>query len=144
MSKKSTERKRYDDGLKREAVQMLLDGYSAPSIASNLGIRNANLIHKWKKKILSESPVTKSLDAEVRELRSVASPNLFIRTTILSIMLWWSRHIGMRLASLHMVKTDAPQHFHTTQQQPYRIFGLWHGGRLASREVCCCLLPPDS
>ena len=73
MRKKSKERKRYDDSLKREAVQMLLDGYSAPSIASNLGISNANLIHKWKQKILSESPVTESLDAEVRELREKLS-----------------------------------------------------------------------
>jgi transposase len=69
MGKKSTSRKRYDDSLKQEAVQMLLDGYSAPSIASNLGISNANLIHKWKKTILSESPAAEALDAEVRELR---------------------------------------------------------------------------
>ncbi len=69
MRKKIKERKRYDDSLKQEAVQMLLDGYSAPSIASNLGISNANLIHKWKKTILSERPAAEALDAEVRELR---------------------------------------------------------------------------
>lgn len=73
MSKKRTERKQYDDSLRREAVQMLLDGYSASSIASNLGISSANLIHKWKKKVLSESPVTESLDSEVRELREKLS-----------------------------------------------------------------------
>ena len=54
MSNQRTERKRYDDNLKQEAVQMLLDGYSASSIASNLGTSSANLIHKWKKKVLSE------------------------------------------------------------------------------------------
>ena len=69
MPKKGTDRRQYDEDLKREAVQMLLDGYSATSLASNLGIRNANLIHKWKKKQLSESPVAESLESEVQNLR---------------------------------------------------------------------------
>jgi transposase len=69
MKKNETERRHYSDDLKREAVQMLVDGYFATSIASNLGIRNANLIHKWKKKELAESPVAETLDTEVRDLR---------------------------------------------------------------------------
>jgi len=69
MKKKRPSRRQYDDDLKQEAVQMLLDGYSATSIASNLGIRNANLIHRWKNKIVSENPAAESLDSEVRELR---------------------------------------------------------------------------
>lgn len=80
MSKKHTkkkaavsERRQYDEELKREAVQMLLDGYSATSIASNLGIRNANLIHKWKQKIIADSPAVESLDSQVRELREQLS-----------------------------------------------------------------------
>ena len=73
MPKKGLDRRHYDDDLKREAVQMVLDGYSATSIASNLGIRNANLIHKWKKKQLSESPVAESLESEVQDLREKLS-----------------------------------------------------------------------
>ena len=73
MKKKETERRQYSDELKREAVQMLLDGYSAPSIASNLGIRSPNLIHKWKQKIVAESPAAESLDSQVRELKEQLS-----------------------------------------------------------------------
>ena len=69
MKKNGVERRQYSDELKREAVQMLLDGYSASSIAANLGIRNVNQIHRWKKKILAENPTASSLDSEVRELR---------------------------------------------------------------------------
>ena len=72
MKKKGMDRRQYDD-LKREAVQMLLDGYSATTIASNLGIRNANLIHKWKKKFVSESLAAESLESLVRELREKLS-----------------------------------------------------------------------
>ena len=73
MRKKKTERKRYSEDSKREAVQMLLDGYSAPSIASNLGISSPTLLHKWKKSFLLESPAAESLDAQVRELREKLS-----------------------------------------------------------------------
>ena len=44
MSKQKTERRQYSEDLKREAVQMLLEGYSASSIAKNLGMAGANHI----------------------------------------------------------------------------------------------------
>ena len=65
MRKKKTERKRYSEDLKREAVQMLLDGYSASAIASNLWISSPTLLHKWKKSFLLENPAAESLDAQV-------------------------------------------------------------------------------
>jgi len=69
MPRKKIERNQYADDLKREAVRMLLEGYSASSIASNLGIRNPNMIHRWKKKFVTESPEAESLEAQVRQLR---------------------------------------------------------------------------
>jgi transposase len=45
-AKKSEVRRRYDDELKAEAVQMLLDGHSAQSIADNLGINSPGLIYR--------------------------------------------------------------------------------------------------
>ena len=69
MSRKKATRKQYSDELKREAVQMLLDGYSASSVASNLGISSPNLLHKWRKAFVAESPAAESLDAQVRELQ---------------------------------------------------------------------------
>jgi transposase len=73
MAKKKQERKRYSDDLKREAVRMLLEGYSASSISSNLGISNSNMIHNWKKKFVGESPEAESLEAQVRQLREQLS-----------------------------------------------------------------------
>ena len=41
-------RRVYTDELKSEAVQMLLDGHSAESVASNLGLSGTNLLYRWK------------------------------------------------------------------------------------------------
>ncbi len=73
MRKKKPERKQYSEDLKREAVEMLLDGYSASSIASNLGISSPTLLHKWKKNVLLESPAAEALDGQLRELREKLS-----------------------------------------------------------------------
>ena len=69
MSKQKTERRQYSEDLKREAVQMLLEGYSAASIAKNLGIGNASLLYRWKKRFILQSPEAESLDGQVRQLR---------------------------------------------------------------------------
>jgi len=69
MSKKTRDRRRYDEALKREAVQMLLDGYAASSIAENLGIRSVNSIYAWRDAMVSESPLAESLEEQVRQLR---------------------------------------------------------------------------
>lgn len=63
------DRRRYDDELKAEAVQMLLDGRSAASIASNLGIGSPGLIYRWKAKLLTQAgPAAETLDSRVRQL----------------------------------------------------------------------------
>lgn len=75
MTRKSTRKKRgdgrrvYSDELKAEAVQMLLDGHSAPSVAKNLGLTNTQLLYRWKAKLVKESgPAAASLESRVREL----------------------------------------------------------------------------
>jgi transposase len=62
-------RRVYDDELKAEAVQMMLDGHSAESIAANLGISGPTLLYRWKAKMLSQSgPAAETLDSRVRQL----------------------------------------------------------------------------
>lgn len=44
--------KKYDEEFKKEAVKKYLDGQSVASIAREIGV-NENIIHKWKKDLLS-------------------------------------------------------------------------------------------
>ena len=62
-------RRTYSDELKAEAVQMLLDGHSAASVASNLGLSGANLLYQWKARQLKESgPAATRLENRVHAL----------------------------------------------------------------------------
>jgi len=62
-------RRQYNDELKAEAVQMLLDGHSATSVASRLGLSGTNILYRWKAKMLSESgPAATALETRVQEL----------------------------------------------------------------------------
>lgn len=74
MAKKPSRRKRrarrtYSDELKAEAVQMLFDGHSAESVASNLGLSSANLLYRWKTQLLERSgPAAATLENRVHQL----------------------------------------------------------------------------
>ncbi|MGH7928688.1 MAG: transposase [Candidatus Binatia bacterium] len=75
MTRKSTRQKQrprrrsYSDELKSEAVQMLLDGHSAQSVADNLGLSGTNLLYRWKEKLLQDSgPAATTLEHRVRQL----------------------------------------------------------------------------
>ena len=46
---KIRQRRVYSEEFKQEAVQMLLDGHSAPSVAKRLGLSGANVLYRWKK-----------------------------------------------------------------------------------------------
>ena len=97
----STMRREYDEEFKAEAVQMLLDGHSATSIAERLGITNTNLLYKWKQKFLKEAgPVTETLDTRVRELElelqrvprgKKCHPQNFVSALFSGILDWRSR-----------------------------------------------------
>ena len=64
-----TGRRIYSDELKAEAVQMLLDGHSAESVASNLGLSGAGLLYRWKAKLVEQSgPAAATLENRVRQL----------------------------------------------------------------------------
>jgi transposase len=67
--KSSQKRREYSAQLKEEAVQMLLDGHSAESVVSNLGLSSASLIYRWKAKYLQASgPAAGKLEARVCQL----------------------------------------------------------------------------
>jgi len=69
LSTAKTGRREYTKEFKEEAVQMLLDGHSAPSVIERLGISNTNVLYRWKKEQLDRSgPVASSLEARVKEL----------------------------------------------------------------------------
>lgn len=67
--RKRKQRRQYSDDLKAEAVQMLLDGHSAESVATRLGLSGTNLLYQWKAKLLAASgPAATALEARVQEL----------------------------------------------------------------------------
>ena len=62
-------RRVFTDEFRREAVQMLLDGHTAASVAERLGLSHPNLLYRWKREELERTgPVATSLEARVREL----------------------------------------------------------------------------
>lgn len=62
-------RRVYPEELKREAVQMLLDGYSPASVVERLGLSSRALLSRWKQQQLAESgPAAASLESRVQEL----------------------------------------------------------------------------
>lgn len=70
--KVSSGRRQYGEELKAEAVQMLLDGHSAASVASNLGLSGTNVLYRWKANQLASGGATAvTLEARVRELERV-------------------------------------------------------------------------
>ncbi len=48
-------RRIYPEEFRRESVQMLLDGHSAPSVAERLGLSSPNILYVWKKKSLDQA-----------------------------------------------------------------------------------------
>ena len=79
MSRKPMKRKPLSRGpsggnspmISREAVQMLLDGHTASSVAERLGLSSTSLLYRWKgEQLEGTGPVATSLEARVRELES--------------------------------------------------------------------------
>ena len=66
-----TTRREFTDDFKREAVEMLLDGHTARSVADRLGLFGTNLLYRWKREHLERTgPVATSLESRVRELEA--------------------------------------------------------------------------
>ena len=47
-------RRRSTDEFKSEAVQMMLDGLSAPSVMKRRGLPNVNMLYRWKQERLTQ------------------------------------------------------------------------------------------
>jgi transposase len=61
-------RRSFPEEFKRDAVQMLLDGHAASSVAERLGLSSTNLLYRWKREQLQQcGPAATSLEARVRE-----------------------------------------------------------------------------
>jgi transposase len=59
----------FSSEFRREAVQMMLDGHSAASVAERLGLAGTNLLYRWKREELERTgPVATSLEGRIREL----------------------------------------------------------------------------
>ena len=64
-------RRRYTKEFREEAVQMMLDGHSASSVAERLGLSGTNILYRWKQQILAGSgPVAGSLEQRLREVEA--------------------------------------------------------------------------
>ncbi len=69
MAKKAKARRACDEDFKREAVQMLQDGYSAKSVAERLGISCPSTIRRWKSQQLADAgPMASAMDSRLKEL----------------------------------------------------------------------------
>ena len=65
----SKKRRLYSEEFKQDAVQMLVDGHTASSVAIRLGLSGPNLLYRWKKMLLGRGgPAAASLEARVRQL----------------------------------------------------------------------------
>jgi transposase len=64
-------RRTFSEEFRREAVQMLLDGHSAPSVAERLGLSSPNILYVWKKKSLEQAgPAAQTLGQRVHVLEA--------------------------------------------------------------------------
>lgn len=71
MAKKQNTRRVHDDEFKSEAVQMLLDGHSASSVAQRLGVSCPTTVRRWKRQQLEQAgPVAEAMDSRVKALES--------------------------------------------------------------------------
>jgi len=71
MAKKRKSRRVYDEDFRSEAVQMLLDGHSANSVAQRLGVSCPTTVRRWKRQELEKAgPVGDAMDSRVKELET--------------------------------------------------------------------------
>ena len=67
----NSSRRTFNDEFKQQAVQMLLDGHSATSVAKNLGVANVNNLYRWKAELLAKGgQAAESMDSINKDLRS--------------------------------------------------------------------------
>ena len=68
-AKKVRVRRTFSEEFKQEAVQMVLDGHSAASVAERLGLAGPNLLYRWKRDSLRQAgPAARTLGDRVAHL----------------------------------------------------------------------------
>jgi transposase len=68
--KNTKSRRSFSEEFKQEAVQMLLDGHSAPSVAERLGLPGPNTLYRWKRETLQQAgPAARTLGERVAPLQ---------------------------------------------------------------------------
>jgi transposase len=66
---KTRQRRFFSEEFKQEAVQMLLDGHSASSVAERLGLAGPNVLYRWKRDTLRRAgPAARTLGDRVAQL----------------------------------------------------------------------------
>ena len=66
---KARQRRSFSEEFKQEAVQMVLDGHSAASVAERLGIGSPQALYRWKRNALRQAgPAARSLSDRVSQL----------------------------------------------------------------------------
>lgn len=69
-SKNTNSRRSFSEEFKQEAVQMLLDGHSAPSVAERLGLSGPNVLYRWKRETIQQAgPAARTLGERVSQLQ---------------------------------------------------------------------------
>ena len=67
--KKTRSRRFFSEEFKQEAVQMLLDGHSATSVAERLGLAGPNVLYRWKRETIRQAgPAARTLGERVHQL----------------------------------------------------------------------------
>lgn len=62
-------RRNYDENFKEEAVKMLLDGHSAESVASHLGISSTSVLYRWKaERVKRGGKTATAMERRIQEL----------------------------------------------------------------------------
>jgi len=69
--KPSVSRRIFSQEFKQEAIQMLLDGHTASSIAERLGLSGSNVLYRWKREQLASSgPIANAMDSKLRDVEN--------------------------------------------------------------------------
>jgi len=96
--------RRYTKEFREEAVQMLLDGHSAVSVAERLGLSGTNILYRWKQQVLASSgPVAGSLEQRLREVEAeLQSGRLGLDPALFRVRMLNQRH-GRNAASAKLL-----------------------------------------
>ena len=122
--KKRRARRQYDDDLKAEAVQMLLDGHTAKSIAENLGLGGTSMLYRWKASLIKESgPAATALESRVNQTSRMTACSASLPA--------FSGGEGISGASRHSSATD-PQAQITSSRSWSSAVGSWDASRRAA------------